>query len=79
MSTKMMLEGSIEIDLYLSYDWTYRPDSRGSSPTGFGYEAMYEELLRQRTSDNLCWFASDAAELQVKFINEQCEEVLIFL
>ena len=73
----MMLGDEIEVDLYVSYDWTHQPESDGSSPAGFGYEVMYDELLRQRTSDNLCWFASDAAELQVKFINEQCDEVSI--
>jgi len=74
-SIQMMLGDEIEVDLYVSYDWTHQPESDGSSPAGFGYEVMYDELLRQRTSDNLCWFASDAAELQVKFINEQCDEV----
>ena len=55
----------IEVDLYVSYDW----QEEG------GFDALYDELLRQRTSENLSWFCPAAAERQKIFILEQPDQV----
>lgn len=57
----------IEVDLYFTFDW----NSEGAG----GFDALYDELLRQRSSDNLMWFCSAAAERQQIFINEQPDQV----
>ena len=53
------------MDLYPVYDW----QEEG------GFDALYDELLRQRTSDNLSWFCSAAAARQKMFILEQPYQV----
>ena len=53
------------MDLYPVYDW----QEEG------GFDALYEELLRQRTSDNLSWFCPAAAARQKMFILEQPHQV----
>ena len=55
----------MEVDVYPAYDW----QDEG------GFDAFYEELLRQRTSENLSWFCPAAAERQKLFVQEQSPQV----
>lgn len=64
-SVQFDLRGNIEVDLYVSYDW------KGEE----SYEALYDELLKQRTSENLTWFCPCAALRQKEFIDEQPAQV----
>jgi len=63
----------IEFEVFVSHDWTHNSDD---VTTDGGYDALYDELLRQRTSEVLCWFSPDVAHLQKIFIQEQPPQVL---
>lgn len=58
---------TVEVELMTSFDWLHDGDVT--------YEGLYDELLRQRTSENLFWFSHDAAQLQKQFISEQPQQV----
>lgn len=58
-----------DVDIYCTYDWNYE----GAG----GYDALYDELLRQRNSENLSWFCAAASERQKMFVLEQPDQVLI--
>ncbi|XP_076822448.1 uncharacterized protein LOC143468872 isoform X1 [Clavelina lepadiformis] len=55
----------VEVDILPAYDWQHEG----------GFDALYEELLRQRTSENLTWFCPAAAQRQKLFIKEQPDQV----
>nr|XP_026691711.1 2'-5'-oligoadenylate synthase 2-like [Ciona intestinalis] len=66
-AVQFIFKGKIEVDLMTSYDWQQTGDN--------GFDSLYDELLRQRTSENLTWFCPAAAERQIMFIEEQPDQV----
>nr|XP_039274346.1 uncharacterized protein LOC120348292 [Styela clava] len=66
-TVQFMYNDKIEVDLYWTFDW----NSEGAG----GYDALYNELLKQHNSENLLWFCSAAAERQKIFIEEQPDQV----
>lgn len=83
------------MELFPSYDWLHHNHSENAAAEEVpadgtaveaaaaaahgNYDAFYDELLRQRTSENLCWFSPDAAELQKLFICDQPEQAIAFV
>lgn len=53
--------------MFVSYDWALEGT--------FGYDALYDEMLRQKRAESLSWFAPSVAERQMLFIAEQPDQV----